>query len=314
LKPTFLEFTLPIFGKVEFAAHLTMLIVGFLVAILLSRRHAERIGVNGDRIVDLGILMLVAGVLGARILSVLTDGHFMDFVHLCTDPRLVDNLPAPAGDCVTNRCPYDYLCDAERMVCHPPRDCLAALKFWQGGLTYYGGFLLALAVGIWYARRKHLGVLRTADIAAPVIMLGMFFGRMGCFFSGCCYGAPTDSWIGVKFPQQPGPVHPTQLYEASGVLVLFCVLYFAIWPRKRGHGEVFGWLLVLYGTMRWVLELFRADERGSLGPLSTSQIISIPLVIAGAWLIIAIRKHARAAEAVAAAEGASDSEVADAPG
>lgn len=296
MKPTFLEFTLPVLGEVEFAAHLTMLMVGFIVAISLARRHANRIGVPGERIVDLGILMLVFGVLGARLLSVLTDGQFMDFVHLCTDPGQVDNLRAPGGDCITNQCPYDYVCDAQRMICHPSRDCLAWLKFWQGGLTYYGGFILAVPVGMWYARRKRLGVLRVADLAAPQIMIGLFFGRIGCFFSGCCYGCATSSWAGVKFPHRPVPVHPTQLYEAAAVLFLGLFLYFVIWPRKRGHGEVFGWLLVLYGCVRWVLELFRADQRGSLGPLSTSQIISIPLVLAGIWVILAIRRRARAAE------------------
>jgi len=296
LKPTFLEFTLPVLGKVEFAAHLTMLMVGFIVAIMLARRHADRIGLPGERVVDLGILMLVFGVLGARLLSVLTDGQFMDFVHLCTAPGQVDNIGAPGGNCVTNQCPFDYVCDAQRMICHPSRDCLAWLKFWQGGLTYYGGFLLAVPVGMWYARRKGLGVMRVADIAAPQIMIGLFFGRIGCFFSGCCYGAATQSWAGVKFPQRPSPVHPTQLYEAAAVLLLGLVLYFVVWPRKRGHGEVFGWLLVLYGCVRWILEYFRADQRGSLGPLSTSQIISIPLVLAGVWMILAIRRRARAAE------------------
>jgi len=248
-------------------------------------------------VVDLGILMLVCGVLGARLLSVLTDGQFMDFLHLCTDPGKVDNIRAPGGDCVANQCPYDYLCDTERMVCHPSRDCLAWLKFWQGGLTYYGGFLLAVPVGMWYARRKQLGVMRIADIAAPQIMLGLFFGRIGCFFSGCCYGAETDSWLGVKFPQRHAPVHPTQLYEAAAVLILALVLYAVIWPRKRGHGEVFGWLLVLYGGVRWLLEIVRADPRGSLGPLSTSQLIGIPLMAAGVWLILTIRRRARATEA-----------------
>jgi phosphatidylglycerol:prolipoprotein diacylglycerol transferase len=294
VKPTFLEFTLPLIGKVEFAAHLTMIMVGFMVAIILCRRHADQLGMPGEKVVDLGIFMLVLGILGARLLSVFTDGMFMDFVHLCTAPELVDNLPAPAGDCVVNQCPYNYLCDAARGVCHPGQDCLAALKFWQGGLTYYGGFILAVPFGVWYARRKQLGVLRTADITAPLIMLGLFFGRIGSFLSGCCYGAPTDSWAGVKFPQHPLPVHPTQLYEGIAVLALFFVLYFVIWPRKRHHGEVFAWLLILYGVIRWILELFRDDPRGALGPLSTSQVLSIPLVLGGIALLIWLRRRVQA--------------------
>jgi phosphatidylglycerol:prolipoprotein diacylglycerol transferase len=136
-------------------------------------------------------------------------------------------------------------------------------------------------------------VWRTADVTAPMILLGLFFGRIGCFFSGCCYGAATESWLGVAFPQQPRPVHPTQLYEAIAVLALYFVLAFVIAPRKRGHGEVFGWMLVLYAIVRSLLELVRDDPRGALGPLSTSQLLSIPLLVAGGWLIAGVRRRAR---------------------
>src|SRR5690606_14347866 len=140
---------------------------------------------------------------------VLTDGQLMDFVHLCTDPTRV-----PAVDSRVLRCgpelPCDlhYVCDLASGTCHPPRDCLAALKFWQGGLTYYVGLALAGPGGLWYARTKGLGAWRTADLMAPFVVLGLFFGRLGCFFSGCCYGATTASWLGVHLPGHRQAVHP----------------------------------------------------------------------------------------------------------
>ena len=293
MNPVFLEFHAPVIGQVTFPAYMTMLMIGFIVAISLARRQGERQGMNGNHIVDLGLLMLVMGVLGARILSVLADGKFIDFVHLCTDPTQVEAVDRLVETCYESaQCGYHYQCDLATNTCHPPRDCLAALKFWWGGLTYYGGLLLAVPVGMWFARRKGLGVLRTADLVAPFVALGLFFGRLGCFFNGCCFGAHTDAWTAVTLPGHPHPVHPTQLYESLGALALFFVLSFAVQPRKRGHGEVFGWLLVLYGFLRFAIELVRADARGSLGPLSTSQLISIPLIALGAYTVATVRRRA----------------------
>lgn len=292
MKPILLELHLPVIGELTFPAYMTLLMVGFLVAVGMARRQGERQGLDGAAIVDLGLLMLVLGLLGARLLSVLADGKLMDFVHLCTDPTLVPAVDSRVPVCSADiPCDYHYVCDQARGVCHPPRDCLAALKFWQGGLTYYGGLLLAVPGGLWFARRRGLGAWRMADITAPAIALGLLFGRLGCFLNGCCYGAATDSWVAVHFPGHAHPVHPTQLYEAAVALLLFVVLHYVVRPRARGPGEVFGWLLVLYGVMRMVLEIYRADPRGSLGPLSTSQIISIPLILAGAALIYRIRQR-----------------------
>lgn len=296
MKPILFELPLPLLGKVSFPSYTTMIMLGFVVAVWVLRRDGERAGMDGQRLVDLSLIMLAVGIFGARMLSVLTDGKLMDFVHLCNAPWKVPAIDARVAHCTTDaQCGYDYLCDSARHLCHPPRDCLAALKFWQGGLTFYGGLVLAAPTGIWYARRKKLGMWRVADVTAPVLMLALAFGRIGCFLNGCCYGKPTSSWIGVKFPGHPLPLYPTQLYSSLNALVLFFVLRKLIAPRKRGDGEVFGWLLVLYGVMRSVIEIYRGDPRGSLGPLSTSQVISIPLVAFGVWLIASRRRGSRPA-------------------
>src|SRR5262245_41777352 len=202
--------------------------------------------------------MVAFGIAGARILSVLADGHLQEFVNLCTDPEKV----RPGAE----------------------RDCLEVFKFWHGGLAYYGGFLAAAPAGLWYAARKRLGVLRGADLTSPCIALGLFFGRIGCFLNGCCYGKECELPWAVKFPGHAGRLHPTQLYEAAAALVISTVLYYVVRPRKRIDGQVFGAFLVLYGVARFLIELVRADDRGILLGLSTSQWISIPLVAAGAWL------------------------------
>ncbi len=293
MNPLLWDFTLPVIGKVEFPAYMTLLIIGFALATWLVRREEDRSGKNGDRIVDLALLMVFFGLLGARLLSVLADGHLQDFVNLCTDPKLVPALDQKVAICNTAaECGFDYLCDTATHKCYPPRDCLAALKFWQGGLAFYGGFILAVPVGMLYARRKRLGLWRLADLCAPVTAFGLFFGRLGCFLNGCCYGQATSLPWGVDFPQVGGHghVHPTQLYEALGSLAIFAALYWIVRPRKRRHGDVFAWLLVLYGSLRFLLEFVRADERGGFLGLSTSQWIGIPLVAWGVYWLLS-RRH-----------------------
>lgn len=287
MKPTFFKFELPVLGVVDFPAYMTMLMIGFTLAIWLARREEDRSGRNGDRIVDLGLLMLFCGILGSRLLSVFAEGHFMDFVNLCIDPTKVapTDAWARAVVCTTDAmCQPHYLCNTATGACYPPRDCLEALKFWHGGLAYYGGFLLAVPVGLWYARRKQLGVWRIANLTSPYIMLGLFFGRMGCFFNGCCYGAPTDLPWAMHFPGHRDDVHPTQLYEAFGALSIAAFLYFVVRPRKRTDGQVFAALLVVYGVVRFLLEFVRDDNRGVGFGLSTSQWIGLPLIALGGFL------------------------------
>lgn len=278
-----------------------MLMFGFFAAVLVARRDGEAQGLDGVVIVDLCILVMVLGVVGARILAVLTDGFLGDFVNLCTDPTLVDPIDTAVRYCTQDsQCGFDYLCNldaraavdeaSKRSMCYPPRDCLAVVKFWQGGLTFYGGVLLALPGGIWFAKRRGLSPLWAADLIAPALMLGLAFGRVGCFLNGCCYGAVTPSPPGMKFPQLMDERHPTQIYESLFALVMFLVLRYILRKRCRGEGELFGWMLAGYGVFRVAIELLRDDQRGALGAFSTSQLISIPLVGVGAWLVHRARR------------------------
>jgi len=282
-----------------FPSYLTMVMVGFLVATLLAKRAALRAGLPGERIVDLAILMLVLGVAGARFLSVATDGKLADFVHLCSDPRQVAAQDAEVRYCQSDeQCGFDYQCDrgareavaagSRSTMCHPPRDCLAVFKFWQGGLTFYGALLFALPGALWYCRRKRLDFLAVGDLVAPCVMVGQAIGRVGCFLEGCCYGAPTNGPLGVHFPGHALARHPTQLYELAADLAIAGLLLFAVKAGRRG--ERLGWMLALYGAARALVEVWRDDPRGSLGPLSTSQLIAIPAIALGLWLVVRARR------------------------
>jgi len=299
VRPILFQLDLPLVGHVVFPSYLTMVMVGFVVAAVGARAAARRAGLDGERVVDMAILCLALGLLGARLLAVLTDGKLLDFVHLCTDPTRVSGEDARVSLCATDQqCGFDYLCNlaarddvvagARRSMCYPPRDCLAAVKFWQGGLTLYGALLLAVPGAILYCRRKRLDFLRVADLCAPWLLVGQAIGRIGCFLEGCCYGAVTRGPLGVTLPGHATPVHPTQLYEAAADIALAALLGLAV--RPRGRGGTFGWMLIGYGAVRFALELLRDDPRGGLGPLSTSQLIAIPAVGAGAWLVARARR------------------------
>ncbi len=291
MKPTLFQL-----GSIEIPAYLTMLLFGFFAAAIVARRDGERLGLDGVAVVDLCILVLVTGVIGARLLAVLTDGFLTGFIHLCTNSKLVDPIDTAVRFCTTNtECGGDYLCDLSareavtaserRSMCYPPGDCLAVFKFWQGGLTFYGGLMLAVPAGLWFAKRRKLGALRAADLLAPALMLALAFGRIGCFLNGCCYGSKTESSLGVLFPGHYAYRHPTQLYEFLFALSLFVILRWLLRPRLTRNGQLFGAMLTLYATFRIGIEWLRDDPRGALGPLSTSQLIGFPLLALGLFLL-----------------------------
>jgi len=290
---------------VGFPSYFVLLLSGFLFATALGVLWARRIGMNPDVVVDLGLAMLLAGVAGSRILHVIADGYFWDYVHLCTDPALVD-WPLERAECLSSA--YEGVWDAAKGVCHPQaRDCLAWAKFWAGGLTYYGGFLGATGAAVFLLRRDRFPFWKAADMAGFAIPMGLAFGRMGCLLAGCCFGSVTTLPWGLSFPpRSPAseeqakahlldsvrmwshPVHPTQIYESAASLAIAAVCLFYVLPRKRYDGQVFAASLVLYSVARFLVEILRRDARGGAGGLSTSQLIGIGLVV-GAALIHRVR-------------------------
>jgi phosphatidylglycerol:prolipoprotein diacylglycerol transferase len=156
------------------------------------------------------------------------------------------------------------------------------LRSLREGFVFYGGFIGACLTTIAYARMKRLPLWKLADVCAPSVALGHAFGRLGCFFNGCCYGKACSLPWAVRFPSphltHTFPVHPTQLYEVLGNVAIFAGLS-ACLCHKRFDGQVW-WLYVLsYGALRFVIELFRGDyETYYFGVFTLGHIIATVMI------------------------------------
>lgn len=308
---------IPTFGTVfgePIPAYFAMLMAAFGACTWFAVRWARREGRDHDVLIDLALISLVTGVAGARIAHVLFDGYFWDYVHLCTDPAEV------AWRITEAQCRSEWvqgIWDEAAGVCRPAEaDCFAWAKFWQGGLTWYGGMIAGIGYAMHFLKKEGFPRIKALDLGGMILPLGLFFGRMGCFFGGCCFGRPTDAWYGISFPawspaseaqwrahllshpSEPSlPVVPTQLLEALGSLLVALVIIGFVQPRKRFDGQTFCVSMVAYAVLRFMLEWLRADDRGGVLGLSTSQWIGI-LVVAcalGLWPIFA-RRSARERE------------------
>jgi phosphatidylglycerol:prolipoprotein diacylglycerol transferase len=171
-------------------------------------------------------------------------------------------------------------------------DPLEIFKTWHGGMSFHGGaigVLIALLIFCW---RNKLDALRLGDVAAACTPIGLFFGRIANFINGELWGRPTHLPWGIIFPGAgPEPRHPSQLYEAAlEGIVLFLVLRWATHVRKylNRRGVVMGIFIMGYGIARTSLENVR--EPDSYMPnfpfgLTMGMILSIPMILVGAWVI-----------------------------
>jgi len=167
-----------------------------------------------------------------------------------------------------------------------------ALKFWRGGLVFYGGLIFAFLVGLWYVRKHRLNFQKMADLTAPSIAIGHSLGRLGCFSAGCCYGKSTSAFCAVTFRDPNSlaplgiPLHPTQLYESAATFGIFLALI-AMRRLERLQGRLLWYYLLFYSIARFFLEFYRDDPRGWAiqGVLSTSQAIGIPVALLSLFMI-----------------------------
>lgn len=177
-------------------------------------------------------------------------------------------------------------------------DPLEVFKIWNGGLTFYGGFLGAAVTAFIYLKKEKIPFWKTADILAPALALGHFFGRIGCFFAGCCHGKVCDLPWAITFTHPESlapthvPLHPTQLYSALNNLLIFFILW-AFRRRKSYDGQVFWLYAMIYGITRSIIEIFRGDYRGEFlfGVVSISQFIGISMALISVFMMTYLKRR-----------------------
>lgn len=193
------------------------------------------------------------------------------------------------------------------------------VKIWQGGMSFHGGFLGVVLAGVWFCRSHGVPALQLADAMALVAPIGLFLGRLANFVNAELWGRPTALPWGVIFPGEaaqdcpdvvPGSCarHPSQLYEAGlEGLALGLVLF---WLMRRGAlkrpGKITGAFLAGYGLARFVVEFVRQADAQFITPdnplghvvgsgavgLSMGQLLSLPMIAAGLWLLRRARARA----------------------
>jgi phosphatidylglycerol:prolipoprotein diacylglycerol transferase len=173
---------------------------------------------------------------------------------------------------------------------------LEIVQLWKGGMSFHGGFLGCVVAVIAFARRRKIPVLSLGDIVCAVAPIGLFLGRIANFINAELWGRPSDVPWAMVFPGA-GPLerHPSQLYEATlEGLVLFVVL--ALLMRAgalRRPGMILGVFSLCYGLSRVICEFFREPDQqlGFLwGEVTMGMLLSLPLIVAGIWLIKVARK------------------------
>lgn len=157
-----------------------MMVIGFLLATELAKFLARRTGLNPEHFINAGLIALITGVIGARL------SHVLENLRDYTDP---------------SRSAWANFKDA--------------IDIASGGLTFYGGLILATPCTIAYIIHKKIPLRLAMDLVAPCLMVGLAFGRVGCFLNGCCYGAAVHTPISVKFPY-PSPAYIDD--QAAGIV------------------------------------------------------------------------------------------------
>jgi phosphatidylglycerol:prolipoprotein diacylglycerol transferase len=213
-----------------------LLALAFILGIWFSAKRAKKLGNNIDWIPDLSLIILIAAIVGSRFFYVIRhleefEGHLWDMI----------NPVQSSGE------------------------------IGIGGLSMFGGLVLAIICSVIFLRLKKLNVQKIADVLAPSVMLGLGVARIGCFLNGCCFGLPTQSFLGVIFPPnspagyfyQDTRIFPIQLVASLMGFLIFGILLF-IEKFKKFDGFTFWLMLTFYSVDRFIIDFFRYYEESMI--------------------------------------------------
>lgn len=254
MRPTLIQI-----GVFELHSYVFFMALGLLVAVYLSLRENSRLPQPYPVTGKVGIWALIGGLIGANAYYII---QYKGLSHL-----------------------YELI------------------YFWSGGYVFFGG-LIGGTIGVWlYLKLHKVPFLPSADIGIPYLALGHAFGRLGCFTNGCCWGDLCNAPWGMTFPNDstiyehhvrehllrlnsefPLPIHPTQLYEVVGLLMIFFLLRM-IYKDKQYNGQVLLWYFCLYGAWRFMDETFRGDSPHVHFGMTASQLIALSACLISGFVL-----------------------------
>ena len=246
------------YGRFTIYTYGLFIAFAFMAGVWLAGREAERRGLDPRVVQDLGFLVLIAAIVGARLFFVLVEWR-----HFVENPGEIlkiwkGGLVFYGGFTAATLAAVLYV----RAKGMPP---------WQVSDVAAPSLALGQAIG----------------------RIGCFFA--GCCFGAQCDLPWAVTFRDPRGLAPLGiPLHPTQLYAAAANFAIFALLYWVARPRQRAPGQLLGLYLVLYPVARFLLEFLRDDPRGSFGVLSTSQALGIPLVVVGLWILFTRRPRREA--------------------
>jgi phosphatidylglycerol---prolipoprotein diacylglyceryl transferase len=249
-------------GPLALHSYGLLLAIGFLFGLSVATHYARKERIPSTTIFDVVLYIFIASLVGAKALEIIVNFGY-------------------------------YKTDWHRL-----------LDIYQLGGVYYGGLIFAILITIWYTRRHRVSFWQTTDVLVMGLAGGQIFGRTGCFLAGCCWGKPASPYsrFAVTFTNREAatqvgtplnvPLHPVQLYEAGLMLLVFLVLAW-LYKYRKFSGQQLCLYLFSYALVRFGLEYFRDDPRGSIfnGFLSTSQFISILMIVLSIVFFILRKRH-----------------------
>ena len=224
-----------------------MIAIGVFAALYIAEYRSPKNGLDKEQIFPLTIFCVITGILGAKLMFVIQGWK-------------------------------QFLKDPMSML-------------GSSGLVVYGGIIGGILCATVYCKIRKISFWDYFDVVLPSVAVAQAFGRIGCFLAGCCYGHETSAWYGIAFTHSnyaPNNVKmiPTQLISSAGMFLIAGLLFWYAYYAKKS-GQVGAAYMVLYSIGRFGVEFLRGDlERGSIGALSTSQFISLFIVVIGIGLWI----------------------------
>lgn len=263
-----------LFGR-DVAWYGILITCGMILAVLYAIHLGRFEGISSDNMIDLAFVIIVCGVLGARLYYVI----FKWDNYLVTDaPSFLQNVVSTLKNIIA---------------------------VWEGGLAIYGGILAGLLTAYIFARKRKIKFLKLFDILVPCVLIGQVIGRWGNFINMEAYGSETtlpwrmgilysytDTGITTGVWDIEKYVHPTFLYESLWNLVAL-VIVFCLYKKKKFDGQMFCSYLIWYGFGRMLIEGLRTDSL-MLGNLRISQGVGFVSLVLGILLIVYFTKKVKA--------------------